>query len=226
MVGMLPGLRQGGLHCIRVPDRRRDGANHSQHAFSDNLPSHTINCLEMGDFGKICRQPCTVDHKADHLALAMPQAENRSSAMSHSPPTVQVRTKTFVAVGHESANNVRAKDHMQANLLANMELGGNRQGRAAEGASPRSTADSGIQLQPIGKSDDPVYQMRGTVESDDDYYSRRSPQQVRPPPLQNSSSASVHATGVMIACDSACRATADKSCLLTIQCLNFTAVTL
>ena len=102
---------------------------------------------------------------------------------SHSQSVVQVRTKTFVAVGHESANNVRPKDQMQANLLANMELGVHRQGLAPDGASPRSTAESGIQLQPIGKSDDPVYQMRGTAESDEDYYSRRPPQQARPPPL-------------------------------------------
>ena len=103
---------------------------------------------------------------------------------SHNSSAVQVRTKTFVAVGHESANNVRAKDQMQANLLANMELGVHRQELAPEGASPRSTAESGIQLQPIGKSDDPVYQMRGTAESDEDYYSRRPPQQARPSPSE------------------------------------------
>jgi len=79
---------------------------------------------------------------------------------------VQVRTKTFVAVGHESANNVAVKDHMQANLLANMDLGGNR---LAD--SLRTTGDS-IQMQQFGKSDDPSYQMRGTNESDDAFYSR------------------------------------------------------
>lgn len=78
----------------------------------------------------------------------------------------QVRTKTFVAVGHESANNVAAKDHMQANLLANMDLGGNQRA-----GSPRTTTES-IQMQQFGKSDDPSYQMRGTNESDDAFYSR------------------------------------------------------
>lgn len=78
-----------------------------------------------------------------------------------------MRTKTFVAVGHESANSVAAKDHMQANLLANMELGVH-----PGGASPRGTGDS-IQMQSLGgRSDDPVFQGRGTAESDDDFYSR------------------------------------------------------
>ncbi len=78
----------------------------------------------------------------------------------------QVRTKTFVAVGHESANNV-VKDHMQANLLANMELGGNLRAE-----SPRTTGESIQMTQQHNKSDDPSYQMRGTNESDDAYYSR------------------------------------------------------
>ena len=77
---------------------------------------------------------------------------------------VQVRTKTFVAVGHESANNVGSKDHMQANLLANMELGIHH-----HSDSPRQTGDS-IQMQPLGRSDDAAY--RGTGDSDDAYYSR------------------------------------------------------
>ena len=44
------------------------------------------------------------------------------------PHVLQVRAKTFVAVGHETANkgehgkNLR-RDTMDANLLANMELG-------------------------------------------------------------------------------------------------------
>ena len=79
----------------------------------------------------------------------------------------QVRTKTFVAVGHESANQAAVKDHMQANLLANMDLGGNLQGD-----SLRTTGESIVQMQDFGNSDDPSYQMRGTNESDDAFYSR------------------------------------------------------
>ena len=80
---------------------------------------------------------------------------------------VQVRTKTLVAVGHESANQAAVKDHMQANLLANMDLGGNQREDPL-----RITGDSSIQMQQFGNSDDPSYQMRGTNESDDAFYSR------------------------------------------------------
>ena len=54
---------------------------------------------------------------------------------------VQVRAKTFVAVGHETANkgehgkNLR-RDTMDANLLANMELGIH-----ADAAPGRQTSD-------------------------------------------------------------------------------------
>lgn len=75
-----------------------------------------------------------------------------------------MRTKTFVAVGHESANNLGVKDHMQANLLANMEMGVHH-----HGDSCRTTGEE-IQMQPTGRSDDPAY--RATGDSDDAYYSR------------------------------------------------------
>ena len=80
---------------------------------------------------------------------------------------VQVRTKTFVAVGHESANNTKlaANDHMHANLLANMEMGMHQ-----PGAGPRGTSEDGIQMNPISRSDDADY--RATGDSDDAYYSR------------------------------------------------------
>ena len=78
-----------------------------------------------------------------------------------------MRTKTFVPVGVEPSQKGGAKDHMQANLLANMEIGGNQR------SFPMSvTGEEIIQMQPMGRSDDPVYQMRGTDESDDAYYSR------------------------------------------------------
>lgn len=85
---------------------------------------------------------------------------------------LQVRTKTFVAVGHESANNVTTKDHMKANLLANMELGVH----APQGGE--------IQLQTTAtRSDDPEYGMRATGDSDDEFYSRSPVQVWLLPPL-------------------------------------------
>lgn len=65
---------------------------------------------------------------------------------------------------------------MEANLLANMELGIHQ-----PGISPRATSDS-IQMQPMGKSDDVMYQMRGTMDSDDGLYSK-DPVQVTHLPL-------------------------------------------
>lgn len=79
-----------------------------------------------------------------------------------------MRAKTFVPVGVEPAKGAGSKDHMQANLLANMELGGNSQ----PSYPIRVTGEEVIQMQPLGKSDDPPFQMRGTDESDDAYYSR------------------------------------------------------
>lgn len=78
-----------------------------------------------------------------------------------------MRAKTFVPVGVEEGQKAGAKDHMQANLLANMEIGGNQRSFPV-----RVTGEEIIQMQPMGKSDDPMYQMRGTDESDDAYYSR------------------------------------------------------
>ena len=86
-----------------------------------------------------------------------------------------MRAKTFVPVGVDPGNkNGAVKDHMQANLLSNMELGGNQRSNPV-----RVTGEEIIQMQPIGKSDDPTYQMRDTDQSDDAYYSR-GPLQVQP----------------------------------------------
>lgn len=85
---------------------------------------------------------------------------------------MQVRAKTFVPVGVQPVKEGQ-KDHMQANLLANMEMGGNQRSFPV-----RVTGEEVIQMQPLGKSDDPVFQMRGTDESDDAFYSR-GPLQVR-----------------------------------------------
>ena len=82
---------------------------------------------------------------------------------------MQVRTKTFVPIELENQDgkSTGVKDHMHANLLANMELGGNQRSYPM-----RVTGEEVIHMQPLGKSDDPVFQMRGTDESDDAYYSR------------------------------------------------------
>ena len=74
------------------------------------------------------------------LACCLFTGEAESSAAADC--VVQVRAKTFVAVGHETANKGDAKgnklrrDTMDANLLANMELGVH-----ADAAAGRRTTD-------------------------------------------------------------------------------------